>query len=82
MKRYACRFCIALYGLKGRDVPALPATADEAAAHVLREHRFPGRTAQEVLYEQGFSENKRTAARIIQRMGAVIVVHMQDQPNV
>lgn len=35
----ACRFCIALYGLKGSNVGRLPQTAEEFAEHMEALHR-------------------------------------------
>lgn len=36
--RYACRFCIALHGLDGRDVLSLPTLPRVVEAHIEREH--------------------------------------------
>jgi hypothetical protein len=37
---YACRFCIALNGIKGADVAALPKTTDWFASHLRTVHGF------------------------------------------
>lgn len=35
---YACRFCIALRGLKGKDVGKLPRLAGDVMMHIALEH--------------------------------------------
>lgn len=40
---YACKFCIAAYGLNGRDLDKLPKTFDECAQHIEVVHRYPVR---------------------------------------
>jgi hypothetical protein len=37
--RYGCRLCIAEKGLKGRDIPSLWETPEEASAHIQTAHR-------------------------------------------
>jgi len=70
---YACKFCIALYGLKGRDVKGLPADADLALEHVRQVHGYPKRTALEVL---GDTPAHRLAARLIEDTGPVVEVRL------
>lgn len=37
-ERYACRICIANFGLNGSDVSELPTDPDEVARHIEAEH--------------------------------------------
>lgn len=36
--RYACRYCIAMKGLRGDQIPALPADRATVVAHIEAEH--------------------------------------------
>lgn len=36
---YACRYCVALRGLRGEEVPNLPKTKLEVIAHIEMNHR-------------------------------------------
>lgn len=71
MSRYACRFCIALYGLKGSEVGKLP--REEAEAHVLLEHGYPKRSAQQIL---GNSARRQAAEELILVLGPVVAVSL------
>lgn len=37
-ERFACRVCIANYGLRGMDVPSLPTNEEAFRAHMREEH--------------------------------------------
>lgn len=72
MQRYACKFCIALRGLKGTEVKDLPDTREEAEAHVRAAHGYPGRSAAQILGSVG---ERGLAAKLIENSGPVLVVH-------
>jgi hypothetical protein len=38
---YACRYCIAIFGLNAWDVPDLPQTPEGHAAHLAMQHPEP-----------------------------------------
>jgi hypothetical protein len=68
---YACKFCIALKGLKGTEVPGLP---DEEAAvreHIQEVHGYPGRSARDIL---GPGHEREQAADLIERTDPVVLV--------
>lgn len=73
MRRYACKFCIALYGLKGTDVPNLPQTREEAQTHQLNAHGYPRRSAQEILAGAFDQATCNLAANLIEASGAIAV---------
>jgi hypothetical protein len=73
MRGYACKFCIALYGLTGGDVPKLPKTRAEVETHLRVEHGYPRRSAQEIL---GLSGLRRAAATLIEETGAITEVRL------
>jgi hypothetical protein len=78
MQRYACKFCIALHGLKGRDVPDLPETRAAADAHVATVHGYPKRSALEILGFRTDSKNGRIAAKLIEQSGPVVLVTLTE----
>lgn len=65
---YACKFCIAMKGLKADEVPGLP---DEMTMrqHVKDVHGSPGRTARDIL-----GPGRELAADLIERTDAVVLV--------
>lgn len=48
---FACRFCVAKFGLRGNEIAGLPQTEEEAAEHMERDHhivvRRDGETARQ-----------------------------------
>lgn len=78
MRRYACKFCIALYGLKGTDVPNLPQTREEAHTHLLNAHGYPPRSAREILGFAGAFDQAtcNQAANLIEASGAIAEVRL------
>ena len=40
IERLACRICIALYGVRGEDIPALPKDREEFARHMTEKHNL------------------------------------------
>lgn len=74
MERYACKFCIALYGLKGAEAAKLPNTRAEAEAHVRTVHGYPQRSAQSIL--EAKRETGRLAAEIIENSGPVLRIRV------
>jgi hypothetical protein len=39
--RFGCRFCIAMYGIKGSEIINLPASREEFDKHMKEEHPLP-----------------------------------------
>lgn len=70
---FACKFCIARFGLKGTQIASLPTDRHEVEKHVRVIHGYPEtRTAQDIL---GESEAGKLAARLIEQTGPVVEVH-------
>lgn len=74
MRRYACRFCIALGGLRAVDVPTLPETSEAVLEHVKSVHNYPPLSAREILGEGGM---RGLAASLIEELGPVILVSLE-----
>jgi hypothetical protein len=72
--RYACKFCIALYGLKGTDVPQLPEDAEVVREHVRSVHGYPQRSAREIL---GSGYERELAADLIEHTDPVAKVTLR-----
>jgi hypothetical protein len=73
---YACKFCIALYGLKAIDVPQLPEDEAEVREHVKTAHGYPGRSARDIL---GCGHERELAADLIERTDSVVRVTLADK---
>lgn len=69
--RFACKFCVALIGLKETEFDQLPATRAEAVAHQLREHGYPGRSAEEILASVRDPKLRRVAVDLIENSDPV-----------
>jgi hypothetical protein len=69
---FACKFCIALFGLKGSEIESLPTAKSEMEKHVREAHGYPDRTAIEIL---GSIKGGRVAAGLIEQSGPVLEVH-------
>lgn len=72
MQWYACKFCIALYGIApgGRD--QLPTDQAAVEAHVREVHQYPERSAKEILGSDGALG---LAALLIENSGPIVTVH-------
>ena len=88
MQRFACKFCIALRGLKGVDVPGLPVSFEEIAEHIEDTHGYPvGRKGEDPVdtyrrfsAKHGFPRTaaeilgNELAARLVELSGPVVSV--------
>lgn len=73
---YACKFCIAMYGLKGSEIATLAQSEEEVARHIIDRHGYPRRSALAVLM-QHFGRATTTVvhtADIIENTGPIIEV--------
>lgn len=72
---YACRFCIAIEGLKSSQVRDLPTSAADVAEHAREAHSYPPEEALAVLLKAGRDPMQANiAAELIERMGVAIAV--------
>lgn len=74
---YACKFCIALYGLKGTDVAQLPEDEEVVRKHVKTAHGYPDRSARDIL---GCGHERELAADLIERSDPVVLVMGSKSP--
>lgn len=72
---YACKFCIALYGLKGSDVSKLPENEQVVREHVKTAHGYPQRSARDIL---GCGHERERAADLIERSDPVVLVTLKS----
>ena len=78
MIRYACKFCICLYGIQRGEVPGFSHNKAAVEAHVKDVHEYPARSAREVLASRD-PDQARIAAQIIEETGAVGKLHYSPE---
>jgi hypothetical protein len=71
MQWYACKFCVALYGLKGSELHLLPTDRAVVETHLRDVHEYPPKTAVDILGKLG---SRGAAAAVIEISGPILVV--------
>lgn len=71
MQWYACKFCIALHGIAPGERNSLPTERATVETLLWMEHRYPQRSAQDILGSEG---ERGLAARLIENSGPILII--------